>query len=161
PTPQEAHWYTGIVGADVDSSPIILTNFHVIDHNREVTVVFKPADPSGKASGDEVVKADVIKVDPQRDLALLRPRSIPRRAYRPLAISSVDIEVGADVAAIGHPQGEEWTFTKGIVSQIRPNYEWSAGRGDSHRATVIQTQTPINPGNSGGPLLSFDGKIVG
>jgi S1-C subfamily serine protease len=35
------------------------------------------------------------------------------------------------------------------------------GPGDSHRATVIQTQTPINPGNSGGPLLSFDGKIVG
>ena len=33
--------------------------------------------------------------------------------------------------------------------------------GDTHQATVIQTQTPINSWNSGGPLLSDDGKIVG
>jgi hypothetical protein len=140
---------------------IILTNFHVVDHNREVTVVFKPTDPSGKPTQDEVVKGDVIKIDGQRDLALVRPRSLPNRALRPLQIASTDIEVGTDVAAIGHPEGEQWTYTKGIVSQIRPNFEWSTGHGDSHRATVIQTQTPINPGNSGGPLLTEDGKIVG
>jgi hypothetical protein len=86
---------------------------------------------------------------------------LPSRTVRPLQISSTDLEVGADVAAIGHPEGQRWTFTKGIVSQIRPDYQWSTGPGDTHRATVIQTQTPINPGNSGGPLLSFDGKIVG
>jgi hypothetical protein len=140
---------------------LILTNFHVIDHKREVTVVFKPSDPSGKPAQDEVAEGEVIKVDVQRDLALVRPRSLPNRTPRPLQISSTDLEVGADVAAIGHPEGQRWTFTKGIVSQIRPDYQWSTGPGDTHRATVIQTQTPINPGNSGGPLLSFDGKIVG
>ena len=133
----------------------------MVDHNREVTIVFKPADPSGKPTEDEVVKADVVKIDVQRDLALVRPRSLPNRTVRPLQISSQDIEVGADVHAIGHPRGEAWTYTKGIVSSVRPDYEWSDGPGDSHRATVIQTQTPINPGNSGGPLLSDDGKIVG
>ena len=140
---------------------VILTNFHVIDHKKEVTVVFKPADPNGKPAQDEVTPGDVIKIDVQRDLALVRPRSLPNRAVSPLQISSADLEVGADVAAIGHPEGQRWTFTKGIVSQIRPDYEWSTGPDDKHRATVIQTQTPINPGNSGGPLLSFDGKIVG
>lgn len=140
---------------------VILTNFHVIDHKKEVTVVFKPSDPSGKPTPDEVTPGDVIKVDVQRDLALVRPRSLPNRTVPPLQISSAEIEVGADVAAIGHPEGQRWTFTKGIVSQVRPDYEWSTGPDDKHRATVIQTQTPINPGNSGGPLLSFDGKIVG
>ena len=139
---------------------VILTNFHVVDHSREVTLVFKPTDPGGKPTQDEVVKGDVVKVDVQRDLALVRPRSLPNHALLPLEVSSQDIEVGADVRAIGHPKGEKWTYTKGIVSSVRPNYEWSAG-GDTHRATVIQTQTPINPGNSGGPLLSDDGKIVG
>ena len=139
----------------------ILTNLHVVEKNREVTVVFKPADPNGKAIADEVVKADVVKIDVLRDLALLRPRSLPSRPVRPLQISSQDIEVGADVRAIGHPKGEDWTYTKGIVSSVRPDYKWSGGPGDSHRATVIQTQTPINPGNSGGSLLSDDGKIVG
>jgi S1-C subfamily serine protease len=139
----------------------ILTNLHVVDNNREVTVVFKPADPNGRATADEVVKADVVKIDVQRDLALLRPRSLPNRTVRPLQVSLQDIEVGADVRAIGHPNGENWTYTKGIVSSVRPDYKWSGGPGDSHRATVIQTQTPINPGNSGGPLLSDDGKVVG
>ena len=138
----------------------ILTNRHVVGNERQVTVVFKPSDPSGKPKDDEVVQADVIKLDAQRDLALLRPASIPSR--RPLEISTEDIDVGTDVVAIGHPTGETWTFTKGIVSAVRPDYEWSGGPNDSkHIATVIQTQTPINPGNSGGPLLTEDGKIVG
>ena len=82
----------------------ILTNRHVVGGEREVTVLFKPSDPSGKANPDEVVQADVIKLDGQRDLALLRPASIPSR--RPLDISAEDsIDVGTDVAAIGHPNG--------------------------------------------------------
>ena len=138
---------------------VILTSLHVVDHNREVRVVFKPVDPSGRANTDEVVPGDVVKVDVQRDLALIRPRSLPKR--RPLEIYPGNIEVGADVHAIGHPLGQGWTYTKGIVSSVRPNYEWTYGQGDFHRGTIIQTQTPINPGNSGGPLLSDDGKIVG
>jgi hypothetical protein len=140
---------------------VILTNLHVVKENGEVTIVFKPSAPNGKATADEVVIADVVKIDAQRDLALVRPRSLPNRIFRPLQISSQDIEVGADVHAIGHPKGQAWTYTKGIVSQVRPDFQWSSGPGDSHRATVIQTQSPINPGNSGGPLLSDDGKIVG
>jgi hypothetical protein len=65
------------------------------------------------------------------------------------------------VHAIGHPTGESWTYTKGFVSQIRKGYEWSIDSGQTHRADVIQTQTPINPGNSGGPLLSDEGRLVG
>src|SRR5262249_29088804 len=60
---------------------IILTNLHVVGRNREVTVVFKPSDPSGKPSQDEVAKGDVIKVDPQRDLALVRPRAAESLRY--------------------------------------------------------------------------------
>ena len=58
----------------------ILTSFHVVDHNREVRVVFKPADSNGKANVDEVVTGDVVKVDAQRDLALIRPHSGPKRS---------------------------------------------------------------------------------
>jgi S1-C subfamily serine protease len=52
---------------------VVLTNFHVIDHKGEVTVVFKPSDPNGKPTQDEVTVAEVIKIDAQRDLALVRP----------------------------------------------------------------------------------------
>jgi S1-C subfamily serine protease len=57
------------------SNNTILTNRHVVGNERQVIVVFKPSDPSGKPKDDEVVQADVIKLDSQRDLALLRPAS--------------------------------------------------------------------------------------
>jgi Trypsin-like peptidase domain len=50
---------------------VILTNFHVVKENGEVAIVFKPAAPNGKATEDEVVIADVVKIDVQRDLALV------------------------------------------------------------------------------------------
>jgi hypothetical protein len=154
----------GIGSGSLLKDNTILTNLHVVGTERQVTVVFKPSDPSGRLKDDEVSRADVIKADRQRDLAVLRPQSLPARFIRPLDIFPQDtIEVGSDVFAIGHPTGEAWTYTKGIVSGFRPDYAWSVGPGtdDQHRATVIQTQTPINPGNSGGPLLSEDGKLVG
>ena len=147
----------GIGSGSLLKDNVILTSLHVVGTERRVTILFKPSDPSGRPKDDEVSRADVIKADRQRDLALLRPHSLPSRLIRPLDISAQDIiEVGSDVFAIGHPKEEAWTFTKGIVSAFRPNYAWL-----EHRATVIQTQTPINPGNSGGPLLSEDGNIVG
>ena len=80
---------------------------------------------------------------------------------QPLTLGNVaDVAVGEDVHAIGHPTGESWTYTRGIVSQVRPGYGWTVDR-QQYKATVIQTQTPINPGNSGGPLLDDDLKLVG
>jgi S1-C subfamily serine protease len=55
-----------------------------------------------------------------------------------------DVQVGADVHAIGHPKEQTWTYTKGLISQVRPDYEWSDGS-TKRKADVIQTQTPINP----------------
>jgi hypothetical protein len=72
-----------------------------------------------------------------------------------------DVEVAQEVHAIGHPEGEIWTYTKGIISQIRPEYEWSYNDRIKHKTKVIQTQTPINPGNSGGPLLNDNAELIG
>ena len=54
-----------------------------------------------------------------------------------------------------------WTFSKGMVSQIRKNYEWDGIENYKHQANVVQMQTPISTGNSGGPLFSSDGKVIG
>ncbi len=138
---------------------LILTNWHVVEGYKQVGILFKPED--GDNAEAEVIRADVIRHDEIKDLALLRAISSPEDA-KPLEISEEDsFEIGSDVHAIGHPSGLSWTYTKGIISQYRPDYTWKYKENIEHNAAVIQTQTPINGGNSGGPLLSEDGKIIG
>ena len=152
----------GFGSGSVISGGLILTNWHVVEDYKQVGVVFKPSSPGAKPSRADVIAADVIKVDQVRDLALLRPLTSPTNAPKPIELADAkDIAIGADVHAIGHPTGEAWSYTTGIISQIRNDYTWQYESNIKHHADVIQTQTPINPGNSGGPLLSDDGKLMG
>jgi S1-C subfamily serine protease len=144
----------------VISDGLILTNYHVVGDAAFVGILYKPV--FGDApERTNMVAARVIKVDQMRDLALLKPTSIPPNT-RPIELGDVsDLQIGADVNAIGHPKGEVWSYTRGIISQVRHDFPWVGDSKIEHRADVIQTQTPINPGNSGGPLLSDDGRMIG
>ena len=69
--------------------------------------------------------------------------------------------IGDFFEAVGHPRGQMWTYTRGYISQVRANYEWSYDEKFTLKADVVQTQTPISAGNSGGPLFNREGKLVG
>ena len=147
-------------GAIIDSDGHIITNWHVVKGYSSVVVVFKPKD-SAELTKELAFSAHVEKTDQVSDLALLKISNPPETfAYLGLGDSS-NLSVGQDVHAIGHPSGEIWTYTKGIISQIRSSYEWRTSEEIIHRAKVIQTQTPINPGSSGGPLLDDKGALIG
>ncbi len=146
-------------GADTRSGTL-LTNAHVVGGAREVAVIFKPRQKGARIDPAAAVVGRVRKVDPLHDLALVEVAGVPQDAVVIKRGTMDEVEVGADVHAIGHPVGETWTYTKGLVSQIRPGYEWTDESG-RHVADVIQTQTPINPGNSGGPLISDGGRLIG
>lgn len=149
-------------GSVISETGLILTNWHVIENNKEVAVAFMPSGLGAEISETDVGIADVIHTARDKDLALLQITKINRALPKPLEFGKVeDIQIGLDTHAIGHPSGEYWTYTKGYISQFRPNYEWFYSDTEQFKATVIQTQTPINPGNSGGPLLTDDGKIIG
>ena len=148
-------------GALVDRAQrLIITNYHVVVGHDTVQVTFKPRGTQDAASA-QVYRGDVVRYDQIADLALVRVAELPDYIPEMQLADIGKLEVGADVHAIGHPTGEVWSYTRGIVSQVRRNYEWQSGDELSHHATVIQTQTPINPGNSGGPLFDDAGRIVG
>jgi len=147
-------------GVALDDAGHVVTNWHVIEDAKTIAVVLKPE------RGVALEKAPAYaalpeKVDQVADLALLKV-SAPAKlvAFLPLA-NMATVEVGQDVHAIGHPDGEVWTYTTGVVSQIRPDYRWTGEDKLQHLGKVIQTQTAINPGNSGGPLLNDRGEIIG
>lgn len=140
---------------------VILTNWHVVGDEAEVGIVFKPRELGDKIDRASVLRGRVRKVDRSRDLALVEVTGIPSSAV-PIDLGALnEVQVGADVHAIGHPEGQTWTYTKGLISQIRPRYEWQTKLSGKHIADVIQTQTPINPGNSGGPLVGDSGRLIG
>jgi S1-C subfamily serine protease len=148
-------------GALIGADGRIVTNLHVVGDYDEVGVMFKPKDEGAAPDEANVQIAKVLRRDEIADLALVQVDEVPAEV-KPLTIGSVaSVQVGADVHAIGHPTGESWTYTRGIVSQVRKDYEWRIDGRVQHRATVIQTQTPINPGNSGGPLLNERLEIIG
>jgi hypothetical protein len=115
--------------------------------------------------------ATVIKIDPKIDLALIQLQE-PPKSLSVMRLGTLPA-IGSDVHAIGHPFGENWSYVAGYISQIRNEYEWDyydidsdsdkddAMPTSSHRAQVIQTQTPINPGNSGGPLIDTMARLIG
>lgn len=148
-------------GSVITPDGVVLTNLHVVGNSKTVAVIFKPTKEGDQPTKADVHKGTVIRRDEVADLALLQVSDVPTiLKVIPLA-NMADISVGSDVHAIGHPTGEAWSYTQGIVSQIRRNYEWAAEDKLKHSASVIQTQTPINPGNSGGPLLTDAGALVG
>lgn len=148
-------------GALISADGKIVTNLHVVDDAEVVGVIFKPAVEGAAVGKGDVRRAKVIRRDELTDLALIQVEEVPA-GVTPLAIgNSTTLQVGADVHAIGHPTGEAWTYTRGIVSQIRRDYEWSTEDKIPGKATVIQTQTPINPGNSGGPLIDDGLRLIG
>ena len=144
------------------TSGTLLTNAHVVGDASEVAVIFKPAQDGAKIKPADAVIGRVRKVDPVRDLALVEVANLPANVTVIALGTMKDVAVGADVHAIGHPMGQTWTYTKGLVSQIRSEFQWQPDpSGTRHLAEVIQTQTPINPGNSGGPLIDESGRLIG
>lgn len=136
-------------GLMIDREGNILTNFHVIDGARTVTV---------DLTDGTQAPATVVGTDPGNDLAIVKA-SLPANKIVPARLGDSDaVRVGEPVFAIGNPFGLAFTVTSGIISGRER--ERSAVDGRPIR-NVLQTDAAVNPGNSGGPLFNARGEVVG
>ena len=125
----------------------IITNHHVIEGAREITVLL---------TDERVLEATLVGADAVSDLAVLHVEDENLKAAE--FGDSTQLRVGDSVAAIGDPLGSELrgTLTNGIVSAI--NRDVTMG---GRTMTLIQTNAAINSGNSGGPLINCYGQVIG
>jgi Do/DeqQ family serine protease len=143
------------LGSGVIISPdgYILTNNHVVTGEQR-RVSLADIDISVSLSDKREMPAQVIGVDPDTDLALLKvnARNLPTMAWG----DSAKLKVAEWVLAIGNPFQLNQTVTLGIVS--------ATGRhnvGLAQYEDFIQTDAAINPGNSGGALVNARGELIG
>jgi S1-C subfamily serine protease len=149
-------------GFIIDRQGLILTNNHVIEDAREVTITF---------SDKTTVSGTLIGRDPDNDLAVIRvdPNAVDdagrpiRDKLQPVVLGdSNDIIIGEEAISIGSPLGLAATVTSGIVSAIRaPGEEAGPVPSTELLGGAIQTDAAINPGNSGGPLFNAAGEVIG
>ncbi len=126
----------------------ILTNYHVVGHAARVRVV--------TSAQEEKLIAEVLRVDPKRDVALLRLENVPKDFEINLLPIRLDKPaVSSDIYAIGAPRLRKLqdTVSKGIVSAHRYDKR--------EKQDYIQGDVAVHGGNSGGLLLDAHGNIAG
>ncbi len=128
-------------GVIIDANGLIVTNAHVVEGARQVTVEL--------ADGRKFSAKVVSEGDPDcLDLALLKIQATKLPTVSFAAANSV--RKGQDAFAIGYPKGvKPSSITRGGISNV------FSDRGE------IQTDTTLNHGNSGGALLNDRGELVG
>ena len=134
--------YSTGTGFYLKAPNLIVTNNHVIEGNREVTV-------EGVGVPRQISR--VLYNDAKFDLAFLemppKNKDLPTLTLAPRVVRE-----GEQVTAVGHPFGLRYTFTQGIVSNPRHIH---------NNVDYIQHDAALNPGNSGGPLVNTEGGVIG
>ena len=125
----------------------VVTNHHVIVNARQALRV---VDVDGRAHA-----ARVLEASRRLDLAVLE---VPGAELVPAPIGrSARLRVGELVFAIGHPWGQPWVVTAGVVSGLGA----VSVPGRTEPTTYIRSDVRLAPGNSGGALLDARGAVVG
>lgn len=136
-------------GSVIDKAGHILTNYHVIEDARQVSVMLF----NGKT-----YEATLTGADPQNDVAVIKIDAPPNVLFPIEMGESGHLRVGMRVFAIGNPFGLERTMTTGIISSLNRTLKI---HGNRRIRSIIQIDAAVNPGNSGGPLLDTHGNLIG
>ena len=129
-------------GFMVDGFECIVTNYHVVEGFKVVAIEdFK----------EDRFIANVVMVNPQKDIALLISKTLPKESSKLQINRDLEIKSLDRVFTLGYPFGLPFTITKGIISSVNQQID---------NKKYIQTDAAINPGNSGGPIVNLNGELI-
>ena len=161
---------SGIIIGETDEELLILTNYHVVSGNNELSVVFS-WEEGETAEDTDIINAVIKDYDANKDIAVIAVRidALSEETLSGITIATVgnsdNLQLGEQVVAIGNALGYGQSVTTGIVSALNREVTTTSGTETSSDAAVsntyIQTDAAINPGNSGGALFNMKGELVG
>lgn len=136
-------------GSILNRDGMILTNQHVIDGAREISVSLH----NGLS-----YSAVLVGQDPDTDIAVLKIDALAAELEPIDWGNSQGLRVGQKIYAIGNPFGLERTMSTGMISSLNRQIP---SRENRTMRSLIQIDASINQGNSGGPLLNTRGQLIG
>ena len=133
----------GGTGFLIDAKGYLVTNAHVIKDAKTIIV---------QSRGQEF-KAAVVRVDTERDLAILK---IDDSEFKPIGslpygFKKSGADLGEQIFTLGFPR-DEIVYGEGYMS---------ASTGFNGDTMSCQIAVAANPGNSGGPVFNKNGEVVG
>lgn len=130
----------------------ILTNYHVVNGAKKITVIFN------NGSEGKEIPAKLVNYDAAMDLAVIKLTENVKVPAVAQFGDSDSIQVGDPAIAIGNPLGKQFlgTVTSGVISAV--NREVAV---EGQKQKYLQTDAAINPGNSGGALVNIYGQVIG
>lgn len=152
---------SGIIIAETEEELLIVTNYHVIEGSKTITVTF---------NDESNIEAYVKGTDADIDVAViavpLEDISDDTKSIISVATlgDSNSLKVGEPAIAIGNALGYGQSVTTGVISALNRDLTTtneSTGEAESTGIKLIQTDAAINPGNSGGALLNAKGEVIG
>jgi S1-C subfamily serine protease len=135
-----------------------VTNHHVVADagiGHEVRLIVRSAQ-----NDQRVERAQIIRLDEENDLALLKVKSPVDLMAIPLG-SDDDLVETTPLAAFGYPFGR-MLAADGRYPAVSVNTgSVTALRRKAGKLSSIQLDASVNPGNSGGPVIDRQGNLIG
>lgn len=137
-------------GVVVNANGEILTALHVVADATTIHLTFIDGSTS---------TATVTSTQPENDIAVLQPATLPAAATPATLGNPGSAQVGTDAYIVGNPFGLTGSLSAGVVSGLNRSFQVP----DSTQVLqgLIQVDAAVNPGNSGGPLLNRGGQVIG
>lgn len=143
----------------------VITNFHVVYDNDSAEGVSQDINVYlyGMEYSEYAIQAEYVGGSNDNDIAVLKISGSD--LIKNSNVTSVDIAdnvyLGESAIAIGNPEAEGISVTKGIVSKLDEYISLTSALDSVINLNVIRIDTPINSGNSGGGLYNTQGELIG
>lgn len=131
-------------GFSVSASGSIITNYHVIDGENEISVIFPEVG---------MYKAKVTETYPDIDIAVLEVQGENKSLPALDVAKDFQLKQGEPIYFIGNPLKFTGIANKGKVLDYT-NVE-------SKNKPVVMLDAPVYRGNSGSPVINESGKVIG